>query len=69
MPFGTYTFRWSAITPDPNADADNALREELSSDYYVHLNNDGAALWAELLRDPANYSVHPRSIDYENAYY
>ena len=26
MPFGTYTFRWSAITPDPNMDADNAIR-------------------------------------------
>ena len=49
--------------------ADNALREEFSSDYYVHLNNDGAKLWAALLRDPANYSVHPRTIDYENAYY
>lgn len=48
---------------------DNALREEFTSDYYVHLNNDGARLWAELLRDPGNYSVHPRTIDYENAYY
>ena len=50
-------------------DEDGSMRQELTGDYYVHPNNDGAALWAALLRDPANYSVDPRSIDYEKAYY
>ena len=26
MPFGTYTFRWKDITPDPNAASENAIR-------------------------------------------
>lgn len=44
-------------------DENNGLAEEYTSDHYVHLNFDGAALWAQLLRDPANYSVDPRSVD------
>ena len=48
-------------------DEDNTLAEEYTSDYYVHLNFEGAALWAQVLRDPANYSVDPRSLSYGEA--
>lgn len=45
-------------------DEDNSMAEEYTSDHYVHLNFDGAELWAKVLRDPANYSVDPRSLSY-----
>ena len=48
----------------PFKDEDNSLSKEYTFDYYVHLNSDGAELWVDLLRDPANYSVNPRSIEY-----
>ena len=48
-------------------DENNSLAEEYTSDHYVHLNFDGAELWAKVLRDPANYSVNPRSIPYGEA--
>ena len=48
-------------------DEENSLADGYSHDQYVHLNFDGAALWAQVLRDPANYSVNPRSIEYGKA--
>ena len=45
-------------------DEENSLAEEYTSDHYVHLNMDGAELWAQVLRDPANYSVNPRGLSY-----
>lgn len=41
---------------------DGGIREEFSSDAYVHLTMEAAALWVEQLRNPANYSVDPRSL-------
>lgn len=41
-------------------DEHNALKAAYCSDNDVHLTDAGAALWAELLLDPANYSVDPR---------
>ena len=52
---------------DAFKDEDNALAEEYSSDHYVHLKTEAGELWAQLLRDPSNYSVDPRSLKYENA--
>ena len=46
-------------------DSDGNLVDAYSFDRYVHLNEDGAAVWAEQLRNPANYSVDPRSVDHE----
>ena len=40
------------VFKDENGDLIAALTE----DYYVHFNADGCTLWAEALRDPANYS-------------
>jgi len=42
----------------------NSLQAQYSEDKYVHVTPAAAELWAELLRDPANYSVNPRSIVY-----
>ena len=50
-------------------DSDNNLRNEYSFDRYVHLNEDGAAIWAEQLKNPANYSVDPREADHEEESY
>ena len=44
---------------------ENNLIPEYSLDRYVHLNRDGVAVWAEQLKNPANYSVDPRSTDNE----
>jgi hypothetical protein len=41
---------------------DGSLKEEYSSDSYVHLTPEAAELWVEQLRNPANYSVDPRSL-------
>ena len=46
-------------------DSDGNLVDAYSFDRYVHLNDDGAAVWAEQLKNPANYSVDPRSVDHE----
>ncbi len=41
---------------------ENGTLEELySADHYVHVNEAAAVVWVEQLRDPANYSVDPRS--------
>lgn len=37
----------------------NGLADVYCSDQYVHITNEGAALWASLLRDPYRYSVNP----------
>ena len=37
----------------------NALADVYCSDQYVHITNEAAALWAQLLRDPFRYSVNP----------
>lgn len=42
-------------------DADNGLAEEYCSDQSCHITYPGAALWAEQLKNPENYSVDPRS--------
>lgn len=44
---------------------DGGIAERYSSDHYVHINDAAAALWAEQLKNPANYSVDPRSFDHE----
>ncbi len=49
-------------------DERNGLRLDLSWDARCHLNYEGAALWVEQLRNPENYSIDPRSIDYEARY-
>ena len=41
---------------------DGSLKEKYSSDNYVHLSSEAAELWVEELRNPANYSVDPRSL-------
>lgn len=46
-------------------DENNGLRLDLCWDARIHPNYDGAAIWIEQLRNPLNYSVDPRSIDYE----
>jgi hypothetical protein len=43
-------------------DRDGSVKEEYSSDNYVHLTPEAAELWVEQLRNPANYSVDPRSL-------
>ena len=48
-------------------DEHNGLAEEYTSDYYCHVNYEAAQLWADQLKNPENYSVDPRSIDYEKA--
>ena len=47
---------------------DNTLRLDLCWDARCHPNYEGAAIWIEQLRNPLNYSVDPRSIDYEARY-
>ena len=42
----------------------NSLAEEYCSDEYVHITEAAAQVWAEQLKNPANYSVNPREIDY-----
>ena len=46
---------------DAFKDEHNGLKAEYCSDAYVHITYPAAALWVELLRDPANYSEDPRS--------
>lgn len=46
---------------------EGSLEELYSGDHYVHLNGEAAPLWVEQLRDPANYSVDPRSLDHEES--
>lgn len=42
----------------------NSLADEYCSDHYCHVTYAAAAVWAEQLKNPANYSVDPRSIEY-----
>lgn len=42
-------------------DETGGVAEEFTADHYVHINFDAAALWVEQLRNPANYSMDPRS--------
>ena len=42
-------------------DETGGMPEKFSSDQYVHINFDAAALWVEQLKNPANYSGDPRS--------
>ena len=46
-------------------DEGNGMRMDLCWDARCHPNYEGAAIWIEQLRNPLNYSVDPRSIDYE----
>lgn len=41
-------------------DEDGNLLDALTEDRYVHFNTEGCVLWAEALRDPANYSMLKR---------
>lgn len=43
-------------------DETGGVAERFTSDHYVHINFDAAALWVEQLKNPANYSVDPRSV-------
>ena len=45
---------------------DGGIIESYSSDHYVHLSGEAAQLWAEQMKNPANYSVDPRSFDHES---
>lgn len=40
-------------------DENGNLIEEFTRDKWIHLNFAGAAFWAELLKDPSNYSIPP----------
>lgn len=40
-------------------DETGALKPEYSRDNYVHLKVDCGKMWADAVRDPANYSVYP----------
>lgn len=42
-------------------DETGGLDARFSSDLYVHINSDAAALWVEQLKNPENYSADPRS--------
>ena len=42
-------------------DARGLLPYEHCRDGFAHLRIDDAAIWAELLKDPANYSISPRA--------
>jgi len=42
----------------------NSLAPEFCSDYFCHVTYEATAVWAEQLKNPENYSVNPRSIDY-----
>ena len=46
-------------------DKNNSLDAKYCSDKLCHLTHTGSALWVEQLKNPANYSVDPRSIDYD----
>ena len=41
-------------------DEDGNLIDALTEDHYVHFNTEGCVLWAQALRDPANYSMLKR---------
>ena len=45
----------------PFKDEYNGLKAEYCSDEYVHITYPAAELWVQQLKDPANYSVDPRS--------
>ena len=47
-------------------DDNNKLALEYCSDYGEHITYAGAAVWAEQLKNPENYSVNPRSLEYGN---
>lgn len=40
-------------------DPEGKMREEYSSDHYIHFNSDGCLAWIAALKDPASYSVPP----------
>lgn len=42
-------------------DENNGMAIEYSSDQYVHVTYDATAVWVEQLKNPANYSVDPRT--------
>ena len=46
-------------------DENNSLADEYCSDQYVHVTYDATEVWVEQLRNVENYSVNPRSIDYD----
>ena len=41
-------------------DANGNLDAQYCRDSYVHLRIDAGPIWADLLKDPANYSQPPR---------
>ena len=47
-------------------DENNKLALEYCSDMGEHITYEGAAVWAEQLKNPENYSVNPRSLEYGN---
>ena len=55
-----YTFiDVSSAMKDENGD----LKEEYTRDQYLHLTIDTGYVWADALRDPANWSIAPRQSD------
>ena len=44
-------------------DENNCLDPSLCSDMFCHLTPEGLGIWIRGLKDPANYSVDPRSVD------
>ena len=42
-------------------DKKNGMAQRYSSDEYVHITYEAAEVWVEQLKNPANYSVDPRS--------
>ena len=56
----TYGFVYVDLA-DYFRDETGGVAEKFTADHYVHINFDAAALWVEQLRNPANYSMDPRS--------